>query len=76
MFIAAVVDIKDYKESITDKAIDDFSADYFTISAEELSEQVENKDFASLTCQDKAPAISMKNIQEIKDILMNKVTLF
>jgi hypothetical protein len=76
MFIAAVVDIKEYKESITESDIADYSQEYFNHSAEELNDQVNRKEFRSLTCQDNLPAVSMKNIEEIKEILMKKVTLF
>lgn len=74
MFIAATVDLDEYKESINDSYILDYSDKYFTISVEELKEKVTNKDFGSLACQDRLPALSMLNIEQVMNILRSKVT--
>lgn len=76
MFIAAVVDIEEYKNSVSDSDIADYSQDYFNQSVEELEEIVKSKKFDTLTCQEQLPAVSMLNIEEIKNSLKKKVTVF
>ena len=73
MFIVGVVSLKDYEEHVDSKDMVDFSQEYLNLSVEELEEQLKTKSFSGLSCQNNVPAISIKDIESIKNSLKNKI---
>lgn len=73
MFIVGVVSLEDYSKGIDEGNVNDFSQEYFNTSAAELKSQVDSLSFAGLSCQGNVPALSLLDMQSIKDVLMSKV---
>ncbi len=73
MFIAAVVDINDYKSHIEEAQLIDYSQEYYNQSVEELEQLIKQKDYSLLECQDNLPAVSMIDINTIKNELKTRV---
>jgi hypothetical protein len=73
MFIVGVVSLEDYSKGIDEGNVNDFSQEYFNTSAAELKSQVDTLSFAGLSCQGNVPALSLLDMQSIKDVLMSKV---
>ncbi len=75
MFVASVLDINDYKKHLDSGNINDFSQEYFNISVEELEKDLANKSFENMVCQDNVPDVTIMDIQEIKNLLKQRVVL-
>jgi len=73
MFIAAVISLDDYKQSIMEDSVTDYSQEYFNLSVEQLEEDIKN---SNLNCQENYVNIAPQSIDKIKELLKNKVTTF
>ena len=73
MFIAAVVDLDEYRESVKDEAINDYSQEYFNSSVEELKKVLAEKNFDHFVVQEHYTDLSLLNISAIKDMLAQRV---
>lgn len=77
MFIAAVMDIDEYKNTVSEGVVNDFSQEYFNASVEELEEAILDTTFEEkFSCQDNKPVVTQVDIAAIKDVLSAKVTTF
>lgn len=73
MFIAAVAELDEYEELVEDSTILDYSKEYCSQSIEELAEMLEKKSVEKLACQGNFPAISVLDVQAIKDMLRERI---
>lgn len=73
MFIAAVVPLKDYRDHVLSEDINDYSENYFNSSLEELEKALESKSFEPLVCQDNVPAVTIKEVIDIKNLLKSRI---
>jgi hypothetical protein len=73
MFIAAVVDLDEYSKSVDENDIVDFSNKYFSMSIDQLSEAVKNRDYSSFNCQGSVVDLSILDIDAIVKTLEAKV---
>ncbi len=73
MFIAGVVDLKEYENSVDTTQINDYSQEYFGITVEELEETLANQTYEDLACQDRVPAVAIKDIIDIKNVLKERL---
>lgn len=73
MFIVGVVELDQYSEHVDKGDISDYSEVYFNSSLEELEQELKNKSFEKLSCQDNVPALAIADIINIKDALKNRV---
>jgi len=80
MFIAATMDLDDYKKHVTSpaKTVVDYSQEYFNTSVEELEELVsaDKGKKAIISCQKNESPLSAADIQEISSKLKAKVVEF
>lgn len=76
MFIAAIMDLNDYKDTTLQGEISDYSQEYFNTSVEELEQAVIKRDFSVYNCQDNKVSVNMATITEIKDALKSRVVVF
>lgn len=73
MFIAAVVDLDEYSKSVDEKDLVDFSNKYFSMSVDELTKAVQNRDFSTFNCQGNVVDLNVLDIAEIVKVLESKV---
>lgn len=73
MFIAAVAELDEYEELVEDSTILDYSKEYCSQSLEELTEMLEKKSVEKLACQGNFPAVSLLDVQAIKDMLRERI---
>jgi hypothetical protein len=73
MFIVGVVELDQYSEHVDKGDISDYSEVYFNSSLEELEQELKNKSFEKLSCQDNVPALAIADIINIKDALKNRI---
>lgn len=73
MFVAAVLDIKDYQKHLDSGVVNDFSQEYFNTSVDELEKALAEKTFEPLVCQEHVPEVTIMDIQEIKNLLKQRV---
>lgn len=77
MFIAAVMEIDEYKNTVLGGEVNDYSQEYFNASVEELEEAILDATFEEkFSCQDSKPVVTLMDITAIKDVLSAKVTMF
>lgn len=69
----AIMGLNDYKDIVDSKEITDLSELYFNESIDTLKEQLANKSFEGLACQEHLPQVSLKEIENITDILKNRI---
>lgn len=70
MFIATTMEKEDY-DNLND--IVDFSEEYCNATVEELTENLKNKSFSNLSCQDNLPVLNLKEVENITSILKNRI---
>lgn len=75
MFVACVND-KPIGIHFDDSALSSFDEEYHDFSLNELEEIAKSKSFEKLSVQDNVPAISLVDINNIKDLLKNRVVNF
>lgn len=73
MFIAAIAELDEYAELVEDAEILDFSNEYCSESLEEIEKMLEEKKIDKISCQDNLPAVSMVDVQKIKDALKERI---
>lgn len=73
MFIAGVVNFEDYEEGIDNGNLADYSDEYFGQSVQELQDQLKNKTFEGLSCQENVPVLPINNIVDIAKKLQERV---
>lgn len=73
LFPVAIVDFDDYKEFVETQEIAELSEVYYNESIEFLQETLKNKQFANLTCQEKLPEVSLKDVESISNMLKNRI---
>lgn len=78
MFIAAIVkqdELGNYID-IDNQNLVNFDELYHNETLEELSNSLKNKSFESLTIKDLSPEITIKEVQNIENVLINKTIKF
>ena len=73
LFPVAIMDFNTYKDFTETNEINELSELYYNESLETLKETLKNKSFNNLTCQKELPGISLKEIQNITELLKNRV---
>lgn len=73
MFIAAVVGIADYKTHIEEGDLIDYSQVYYNQSVAQLEDMVKGRNFSKMECQEFLPAVSLIDIDTIKNELKTRV---
>ena len=73
MFIAAVMPLEAYGEHVDSGEINDYSEEYYNIALEEIEEQLKNKSYETLSCQENVPALAIVDIKDIATQLRNRV---
>lgn len=73
LFPVAIVDFDDYKEFVETQEIAELSEVYYNESIEFLQETLKNKQFGNLTCQEKLPEVSLKDVESISNMLKNRI---
>lgn len=73
MFIAAVMPLEAYGEHVDSGEINDYSEEYYKISLDEIEEQLKNKSYETLSCQENVPALAIVDIKDIATQLRNRV---
>jgi hypothetical protein len=77
MYIAAILPEDDFRKSVDEEDIADYSQEYFNFSVEQLEEALEDKTFEEQwTVQGNKPALVEKEVENIKDVLASKVVIF
>lgn len=73
MFIACIND-KPHGKHFDDGALSVFDEEYHDYTLNELEEVVKNKNFDSISVKDNLPAVSMVDVNTIKDLLRSRIT--
>ncbi len=73
LFPVAIVDFDNYKEFTETNEIKELSEIYYNESLETLRDTLKSKSFDKLTCQEELPQISLKEIQNITELLKSRV---
>ena len=73
LFPVAIMDFNTYKDFTETNEINELSELYYNESLQTLKETLKNKSFNNLTCQKELPGISLKEIQNITELLKNRV---
>lgn len=73
MFIAAVAELEEYRDLISDSGVIDYSNVYCSQNIAELEEMIKEKKIDKLVCQENFPAIAIPDIINIKDMLKGRV---
>lgn len=76
MMIVAKLDLDDYKKSVDDGVMLDYSEIYANQSVEELAEMIDNNKFDKLVCQDNVTPISITDIKSVISNLQSKIVTF
>lgn len=76
MYIASILEI-DEEGKYMDEDIDivNFDQEYFNYTVQDLEEDLKNKSFESLVCQDTIVPIPLQSVINIIDVLKNRVVL-
>lgn len=76
MYVASILEIDD-EGKYMDEDIDivNFDQEYFNYTVEDLEEDLKNKSFESLVCQDAIAPLPLQSVINIIDILKNRVVL-
>jgi len=73
MFIVGAVDLGEYSSHVDSGDLADYSQEYFNASVEELEQQLKDKTFEKLSCQENVPVVSISNIIDIKNALKERI---
>jgi len=73
LFPVAIVDFDNYKEFTETNEIKELSEIYYNESLKTLRDTLKSKSFDKLTCQEELPQISLKEIQNITELLKSRV---
>ena len=73
MFIVGTVDFEDYENHIDSGDLISYSSDYSVLSIEELEEQLKNKTFDKLSCQENIVSVPISNVVDIKNALKARI---
>lgn len=73
MFIAAVAELNEYEELVEDGEILDYSNVYCKESLEELEQMLKEKRIDRISCQDSLPAISIIDVDKIREMLKARI---
>lgn len=78
MFIAAIVKQDEFDNyiDIDNQNLVNFDELYHNETLEELSNSLKNKSFENLTIKDQSPEITIKEVQNIENVLINKTIKF
>lgn len=72
MFVACVND-KPHGVHFDESAIAAFDEEYHDLTLEELEEAAKTKNFSNLSVQDKVPAISLVDLNQIRQLLRSRI---
>lgn len=70
MFVCCTMEKEDY-DNLED--ILDFSEEYCNSTIEELDESLKNKSFEKISCQENVPVLTIKEVENITEILKNRI---
>ena len=75
MFVACIND-KPHGIHFDESAISAFDSEYHDFTLEELEEAAKNKSFENLSVKDNVPAVSLVDLNKIRELLKNRVQKF
>lgn len=73
MYILNIADLEEYSESVEKAEITDYSNEYCSQTLEELEQMIKDKKIDKISCQDNLPAISIVDVEAIRNMLKDRI---
>jgi len=73
MFIVNVAELSEYEELVEDGEVLDYSKEYCSETLEELEQMIKDKRIDKITCQENLPAISIIDVEAIRNMLKERI---